>query len=185
MEKPPVLTLEKAPAASKPIFEGIQKAFGVLPNLYTVIGNSARALQANLDFGKKLEEGHFDFKHGEVIKLAASEANACHYCIAAHSAILGNFKFSATDSEKIRFGGHPDAKIDAIATLTREIVTTRGYPSAPALKNFYAQGYDHGALVELIAYIALNTMNNYVNHLSETPIDWPAVQQLPTPLNER
>lgn len=185
MQTPGVLTLETAPEATKPLFQAITKMVGRLPNLYSVIGNSAVGLQANLDFGTALEKGNFDFKHGEVIKLAASEVNACHYCISAHSAILQSLGFSKEATEQVRFGGHPDAKIEAIARLTREIVEKRGYPSEATVQNFYAQGFGHDAVVELVGFIALNTMNNYLNHLSNTPIDWPAVAQLPTPLNER
>lgn len=181
MEKPPVLTLETAPEATKPLFESIVKRIGRLPNLYSVLGHSAPALEANLTVGRILEKGHFDARHGEIIKLAASQANACHYCISAHTAILKSMGFSEEETLKIRKGGLSNPKLEALAALTREIVTTRGFPSAVALEGFYAQGYSHGALMELVAYIALNTLNNYINHIAETPIDWPTPAELPVP----
>jgi hypothetical protein len=33
--------------------------------------------------------------------------------------------------------------------------------------------------VELIGFVALNTFNNYVEHLDGTPSDWPLAQRLP------
>ena len=47
---------------------------------------------------------------------------------------------------------------------------------------FFAQGYSKAALVELIGFVALNTFNNYVEHLDGTPIDWPLAQRLPAAL---
>lgn len=180
METPQVLTPDTAPEATKPIFANILKGFGMLPNLYATMGNSATVLGAALAFDDTLSKGKLGHQNLEIIKLASSEANACEYCIRAHSAILQNmYKMSAADIAGIRNRNHSDAKVNALAELAFTITAKRGWKEDISLDAFQAAGYDQEALVEVFATVAINTLNNYLNHISDTPIDWPEQPNIP------
>lgn len=72
-----------------------------------------------------------------------------------------------------------DPKLNAVATLTRDVVERRGFPTPAHVAAFFAQGYSKVAPVEFIGFVPLNTFNNNVEHLDGTPIDWPLAQRLP------
>ena len=65
----------------------------------------------------------------------------------------------------------PDAKLDALAVLTRSIVETRGWPAEAAKEAFFAAGYGTREYQEVIGGVALKTLSNYVNHAADTPLD--------------
>ena len=47
--------------------------------------------------------------------------------------------------------------------------------SAEDVTALRAAGYDDGAIVEVIAHVALNLYTNYVNLALDVPVDFPAV----------
>ncbi len=62
--------------------------------------------------------------------------------------------------------------------LAKEILTTKGYPSDYHIEKFFSAGYDKAALVELIGHISKNMFKNYINHISDTEIDFPEAKKL-------
>jgi len=76
MKKLSALTKATASEQSSQLFEGIEKAFGMLPNIYAVIGNSANALGSYLGFSNAQKNGSFNAKEREAIFLAVSQEMA-------------------------------------------------------------------------------------------------------------
>ncbi|WP_046244817.1 carboxymuconolactone decarboxylase family protein [Hymenobacter terrenus] len=174
-----VLTREQAPAAAQPTFDGLHDKLGFVPNLYATFAHSAPALNGSIGFANALARGEFNGREIETIYLAASEANHCDYCIAAHTTV-GQFQgLTTAETRAVRTASSNDAKLNAVAALTLAIVHTNGHPDADVVAAFFAAGYSKAALVELIGFIAVNTFNNYVQHLANVPIDWPVAESLP------
>ena len=173
-----VLTREQAPAAAQPTFDGLRGKLGFVPNLYATFAHSAPALNGSIGFGAALAQGQFSGREIETIYLAASEANNCDYCIAAHTTV-GKLQ-GLTDEEAfaLRTASSTNPNLNALAALTISVVETKGRPAAHLLDQFFVAGYNKAALVELIGFVAVNTFNNYVQHIAEVAIDWPAVQPL-------
>ena len=65
----------------------------------------------------------------------------------------------------------PDAKLDALAVLTRSVVETRGWPTDAAKDAFFAAGYGTREYLEVIVGVTVKTLSNYVNHAAGTPLD--------------
>jgi len=170
----PALSYDEASTETQGIFDNLKKAVGKVPNLYASIGNSSHALGANLAFDDALGKGTFKTVEKEIIKLASSQANNCAYCIAAHTAILKMNKFDDAETLKIRQGTASNQKHAAIAQLAFDITDSAGHPSQGSLDDFFAAGYDSAALSEVIAIVALNIMNNYIHHIGQVAVDFPA-----------
>ena len=160
------------------IFQGLKKKIGKVPNLYAMWAHSPVAIKAILDLEKALDGGFFGPKEIQAIELAISEVNQCHYCIDAHTAVGKMVGFSEEETLELRAASIQDEKLRALTQLTREITLQRGRPDDQYVERFFQAGYSKQALVELVAYVSLMTFSNYLNNLTELPIDFPKAKSL-------
>ena len=58
-----------------------------------------------------------------------------------------------------------------IVVTTRLILQKRGWLTAEELRNAEGNGISKTRLYEIIAYIGLKTITNYINHIAHTPVD--------------
>lgn len=58
-----------------------------------------------------------------------------------------------------------------IVETTRLILQKRGWLTAEELRNAEGNGISKTRLYEIIAYIGLKTITNYINHIAHTPVD--------------
>jgi uncharacterized peroxidase-related enzyme len=167
------LTIANAPAGSKSTLEGVQKAFGFIPNLMGVFAHSPEMLKGYLALDAEYNKTSFTPQERTFALLAASLENECGYCTAAHSTIAKAFlKVPAETVAAIRAGESTgNKKTDAIITLVRELVSKRGHASPEAIENFLAVGYTKIQVMELLMAIALKTISNYLDHISPAPLD--------------
>jgi len=171
------LTKEQAHPDVQPIFDGMKQKMGMVPNIYATLANSPAALKANLAFGDALKAGSLSMKEVETVALSVSQINNCTYCLAAHTAVGKMAGFTEEETIAVRTGEIADAKIKALSDLAKEI-TTKGYPTEATLNAFYNAGYSKATLIEVIGLVALNTFNNYFNHIAETPVDFPVAKEV-------
>ena len=87
MTKFTVHTAETAPAASRPLLEGIKRGFGFVPNLFGVFAESPAALRGALAISEAFSASSLSPAEQQLVMLAVSEANDCEYCVAAHSTL--------------------------------------------------------------------------------------------------
>jgi uncharacterized peroxidase-related enzyme len=167
------LTTETAPDSSKPLLAAIRKNIGFVPNLMAIFANNPNVLQGYLALDGVWEKGSFTPKERQLILLAASVENHCDYCTAAHSAVAkGMLHVPADVVSAIRTNTPvPDAKLDALVKLVKEIVRERGYAKEQTIQNFLDAGYRKEQVMELLLGIALKTISNYLDHISPAPID--------------
>jgi uncharacterized peroxidase-related enzyme len=167
------LTIANAPAASKPIMEGVQKSFGFVPNLMATFANSPEMLKGYLALDAEWDKTSFTPQERNFAVLAASVENECGYCIAAHSTVAKAFqKVPAATVAAIRAGKPTgDQKTDALITLVREMVSKRGHASRATIDNFLAAGFTKIQVMELLMAVALKTISNYLDHINPAPLD--------------
>ena len=167
------LTVATAPEASRPMLERVQKSLGFLPNLMAIFANNATVLEGSLALGAVFEKGSFTPSERQIILLAASVENNCNYCAAAHSQIAK--ALLRTPAEVIAAVQNntpvPDAKLNALVNLVKELVRERGYAKEKTIQEFLAAGYKKEQVMELLLGIALKTISNYLDHISATPLD--------------
>lgn len=66
----------------------------------------------------------------------------------------------------------PNAKLNTLATFTRAVVRERGWVAdSHELKNFFAAGYTQQQVLEVVLGVSMKTLSNYINHLTDTPLD--------------
>ena len=167
------LKSEQVNDSTKAIFSNIKKKIGRVPNLYAAMGNSPQLLNGFLAFEATLKQGAFSAKENEAIALAVSQANQCNYCLAAHSAIGKMLGYTKNEVLDIRKGNSTNPKLNALLTLTTELTEQRGKASQEAINNFLAIGYTAQALAELIGFVAVRSITNYIYSNGDFEIDFP------------
>lgn len=156
------------------IFDNIEKGMGKVPNLFAFMGYSANGLGSYLQFSQAQAKGAFNAKEREAISLAVSQENGCAYCQAAHT-YLGKLNgFTEEDTIALRAGSHSDKKLNTLTRLAAAIQNTHGKPSKELLDEFFAHGYNEGALIDLIALVSDKVFTNYLHNITQIPVDFPA-----------
>ena len=169
-------SIETSPTASQPFLEAVNKMLGSVPNLFRMVGNSPAALEGYLGLNGALTKGQLDAKTRERIALAVAEANSCNYCLAAHTYLGKNLaKLDDVEIAANRHGKSSDAKANAAVHFAKKIIEVRGHVSVSDLKSVKDAGYSDAEIIEIIAHVALNTLTNFINNVTETDIDFPAV----------
>lgn len=167
---------QEATGRSKELFEGIQAKLGMVPNMMRTMGNSSVVLESYLNLGDILGKGTLGGKLGELIALSVAEANACNYCLSAHSFIGEKLVNIDTDSLYLaREGKNNDPKIEAALTFAQTLVKKGGRVSDADVEAVKSAGYTEGAIGEIVAHVALNVLTNYFNNTANTDIDFPVV----------
>ena len=173
-----VPTREEVSASNQAIFDELKKNLGLVPNLYATFALSETALATYLALqnAKSTVSG----KAREVVNLVVSQVNQCEYCLAAHT-MLGKMNgFSAEQIIEIRRGHASfDAKLDALARLTKGIAENRGHVDQTLVQAFFAAGWTKENLVDAIVLIGDKTVSNYLHSTTKIPVDFPAAPKLP------
>jgi uncharacterized peroxidase-related enzyme len=166
-------TIESAPAASRPLLEGLQRAFGFVPNLFGVFAESPAALGGALAIFEAFSKSSLSAAQQQLVMLAASEANDCGYCVAAHSTIakrMTKMDPALVDAARRR-ERLADAKLDALVRFTRQVVEQRGTLADADVAAFLDAGYTRAQVVEVLLGVGMKTFNNYVDHIAHTPLN--------------
>lgn len=169
-------TIDAAPAASRPLLEGVRKQLGVVPNLFRLVAHSPAALGAYVATIDSLGRGALPAPTRERIALAVAEFNGCSYCLSAHT-YLGKHVAKLDDAEIAanRRGSSNDRRADAAVRFAVEVLRLRGHVSADDLHAVKAAGYDDAQVVEIVMHVALNVWTNYLNEVAKTDVDFPDV----------
>lgn len=170
MSRIPSLTDDQASAEAAPLLKAVQAKLGMVPNMIRTIANSPAALRGYLSLSEALGSGSFNGAERETIALAVAQANACGYCLSAHTMIGKGAGLTPDAIIAARQGeGSP------LAQFARAVTVSRGDLKPADLEAARAAGLGDGQIIEVIAHIALNTLTNYVNRIAQTDIDFPVV----------
>jgi uncharacterized peroxidase-related enzyme len=176
---PTPVSIDTAPAASKPLLEAVNKQLGFVPNLFRVVANSPAALEGYLGMSGALAKGKLPAQTRERIALAVAQINGCNYCLSAHSEMGKSFaKLSEAEIAANRHGGSLDPKADAAVRFAAKVARERGHVSDADVQAVRMAGYDDAQIVEIVQHVALNTWTNYLNEVAKTEIDFPVAQAL-------
>lgn len=162
-----------APDATKPLLEGVEKAYGFIPNLMGIFAASSVAMKLYLDgMGLLEKQAALDPQEQQLVMLAISAENGCDYCVAAHTTVGGMAGVPADQIQAVRENKPlADVKRNALVQFARQTIVHRGWTPAAVIEAFFAAGYTQQHLLDVIAIAGLKTLSNYTNHLAKTPID--------------
>ncbi len=171
MTKFTVPAKEDVSTSNKAIFDQLKKTVGFVPNIYALMAYSDTALDTYLKF--ESAPNSFSKKEIELIKLVVSQENGCQSCLSAHTLFGEMNGFSKDQMLEIRSGlASFNSKLNALASITKEITANKGDASDEAVQNFFDAGYSKGALIELVQLVAVMIVTNYLHNLTKVPIDF-------------
>lgn len=156
-------------------FDAVEKQLGIVPNMMRTLAQSPRVLEGYLALSGALSRGLLPAALQEQIALAIAEANACNYCLSAHSALGRRAGLTDEQLAASREGRAADAKADAALRFALAVLHHRGAVSDEELAHVRAAGFSDAAIAELIAHVAVNVLTNYFNRAADTEIDFPVV----------
>ena len=161
-----------APAASAKILNGVQKAWGFVPNLHRVLAESPAALEAYTTLWGIAEKTGFTPQERNIVYLAIIYENECTYCMAGHTNLSKMAKVEGSVIAAVR-EGRPiaDPKLEALRQFAAKVTRNRGLVSEADVSAFKAAGFDNGATLDVLVLAATKLISNYTNHLAQTPLD--------------
>ncbi len=165
-------TKQTAPINSVPVLETAEKAFGFIPNLIAVLAESPAGVKGYLNLMDTFDESSLTPTERQVVLLAVSRYNECQYCMAGHSVIadMQNVPREVVDAIRNDFP-IADNKLEALRVFTTKVVDERGWVSKEDIQAFLDTSYTRQQLIEVIMGVSLKTYSNYLNHISEIPVD--------------
>ena len=155
--------------------EAIKKAWGQVPNLGAVLALSLPMTRAVLGFDDALGKGALRGGIAEQLAIAVSQENRCSYCLAAHTAAAGAYRVPADDIADARSAHASDPKTAAALRFAQLVVRTRGHVETTDLAAVRAAGWTDAEIVEILGHAIATTLSNYLHHISEVEVDYPAV----------
>jgi uncharacterized peroxidase-related enzyme len=161
-----------APVASSEILDGIQKFWGLVPNLHRVLAESPAALEAYATLWGIAEKTGFTPQERNIVYIAIIYENECTYCMAGHTNLSRVAKVEPETISAVR-EGRPiaDPKLEALRQFAAKVTRNRGVVSEAEVSTFKAAGYDNRAMLDVLVLAATKLISNYTNHLAQTPLD--------------
>lgn len=164
-----------ATGSTKHVFDNLQKALGMVPNLHRTVANSPAALQAYVSFAGALTTGVLDPKIREQIAILAAQSNSCEYCLSAHTLLGKGAGVSQADLGGARQGSASDPKAAAALAFAKHVLNDRGQVSPEDVQKARSAGLSDAELSEIVAHVGLNIFTNYFNNTFATDLDFPRV----------
>jgi uncharacterized peroxidase-related enzyme len=162
-----------ATGETKQLLNEVEARLGNSPNVMRTIANSPAALRGYLALDGALSAGTLGPSLRARIALAVAEANACQYCVAAHTAAC---KLLGLDEEAItaaREAWSSDPKVAAALQFARTVAEYRGDLTDEEFDRVRRAGYRNEEIAEIIANVVLCVYANYFNSIAQTEIDIP------------
>jgi uncharacterized peroxidase-related enzyme len=169
------VTLTTAAPASAATLTAVKAKIGMIPNLYATLAHSPAALNALLAANEAIAGSSLTAAEREIVALATSQANNCHYCLSAHTLIGKGAGLSIEQTLQSRAGTGKTAREAAIARLAKGLVTSQGHVDPSEVDAARAAGLSDGELMEVVVNTALTVLTNFTNNLARTEIDFPVV----------
>jgi len=173
-----VVQPELATGPLKQIYDEVAAQMGKVVNIFQGMANSPAALKAYLSMSAALADGELSPEDREVVYLAVSENNGCHYCVSAHSMLAKQAGLSDDETLAARSFKSQDEKRAALLDFVRKVIATKGFVTDDDIDAVRGAGYSDGQIAESIGYIGLATFSNLFNHVHDTPLDFPPAQEL-------
>lgn len=162
---------ETTPNANE-ILAQVNRTYGFVPNVLKELSASPAALQVYVAGQDALAKGSLSPREQQAVQVTVAAHNACDYCQAAHSALARKAGVTQEDLQAIKTAGRPqDREIGPIVEATRAVLERRGWLGEDQLQILEQKGVSRAKLYEVVAYVGLKTISNYVNHIAHTPID--------------
>jgi uncharacterized peroxidase-related enzyme len=162
---------------TKAALDLVQAAFGGIPNLMKMLAIAPNVLQGIMAFNREVTSGELETQLVEQIALLASGINQCEYCVAVHVHVGQQAGLSRNELMCNLQGESSDPKSQAVLNFTRAVVDNRGKVDLSLVNALRGWGLSDKAIIEIVGVIGLYTFLNYIKHLTQPELDFPAVAE--------
>lgn len=176
MNRVPLIDRTTVTDSRKAVLDQIHGAFGTVPNMFKATANSPAALNSMWSAFGALGGGTLGGKLAEQLAVAVADRNACHYCLAAHTALGRKAGATAEEMTQAQAGQSADPKTQAALRFALVVVNERGQVKDTDVQAVRDAGFSDAEVVEILAHVALNLFTNYVNVALAVPVDFPGVK---------
>ncbi|MBD8900599.1 carboxymuconolactone decarboxylase family protein [Rhodanobacter sp. DHG33] len=168
----PIHTLETAPNASRTALQGLQSAFGFIPNIAGAMATSPVLINCLAAVFQNVHGGSFSEPQIQTLLLTNAVTNTCTWAVAFHSSLSLKNSVAPADVQAIRDGDLPsDAQLAALSRLARALIEKRGCIDAHDQLAFLQAGFGPDQLLEVIAIVAASTITNYTGSVTQPPLE--------------
>ncbi len=173
-----IVDSDLATGEAKELLDAVQQQLGATPNFIRVLANSPSTLAGFVSLNSNLGRGKLDLQTRERIALAMAEANACQYCVSAHTVLADQAGLDEAEIQAARAGSSSDTKADAAVKFAKSVLDSKGEVTTGELEAVREAGFDDEEIVEIIAHVAVNTWTNFLGKVGRIDIDFPEVALL-------
>jgi uncharacterized peroxidase-related enzyme len=159
------LSNEQATPEARALFNGIESAFKMVPNIFRIMGHSPKVLEHTLGLNQAIQSD-LDPKLRELAYMTASRINHCGYCEHYHSMFAR--KAGVSDAQIKQLGLNIDAalftEVERLVIRFADEWTRQGKASAEVVQAL-ARHLKPSQIVVLAATVGLA---NWTNRFNET-----------------
>jgi len=157
------------------LFAAVKSRMGKVPNMMKTMAHSPALLEGYLAFSGALDKGVLSEFVRQQIALFVSQQNGCEYCLSAHTLIGRHAGLNREQVLLARQGQAQDPKQQAVLNLVQNILDWRGDVSTEQFNAAKEAGLSDAEIVEVVGHVALTTLTNYFNQLTQAEVDFPRV----------
>ena len=167
-----IQTIDRAPEGSRAPLEGLQQAFGMLPNVAGIIANSPVLANIFVPLFKGVHGGTFTEAEIQTLLLTNAVTNSCAWAVAFHSYLALKAGLNPADVEAIRQRRAPqEPRYAALSAYARSLIEKRGHVGDAAVEAFLAASFKPNQALEALAVSAASTITNYALNIAEPPLE--------------
>ncbi len=167
-------TLDSAPAASRRAMAATADRLGYLPTPVARMAESPQLLEGFLKLSGLFESSTLAPLEREVLIMTIATRNACHVCVAMHTAKLTAL---GADTELVAAlrTQQPlaESRLEAVRLFTLEVLATAGAVRDESMRAFLSHGYTPRNALEVVLGIGAYTTSTLANRLTGAPLDEP------------
>jgi AhpD family alkylhydroperoxidase len=171
MQTIPPIQIEHLSVATQRL---LQATNGEVSNMLRTMAHSPCALQGFVEFKRALNVGRLSAKIREQIALAVAQTNLCEYSLTEHAHRAALLGLTPEEIRESRAARARDWGTDVVLRFARDLAARRGEFSVVELRE---SGCNNEDIIELMALVALNVFENYINDVALTEVDFPKLER--------
>lgn len=170
-------TAETAPPAARATLTATRSRLGYLPAAVARMAEAPPLLTGFLKLSGMFETTTLDPLSRETVIMTIATRNACHVCVAMHTAALESLSAPPGLVASLR-AGEPlgDPRLEALRVFTVDVLDTAGAVGPDRLGAFLAHGYTRRQALEVVLGIGTYTLSTLANRLTGAPLDEPLAE---------
>jgi AhpD family alkylhydroperoxidase len=167
-------TIETAPPAARRTLSATEARLGYLPAAVARMAEAPLLLDGFLKLSGMFENTSLDPLARETLIMTIARRNACHVCVAMHTARLSDLSAPPGLIAALR-EGRPldDARLEALRLFTIDVVESAGGVGDARVEKLLAHGFTRRQALEVVLGIGTYTLSTMANRLTEAPLDEP------------